>query len=81
MHISFIHHDNRAPEHRFPYALNDCFDTLTWVGAVHTCIHVVTQDRSTVDFKLMRCSAARMLSHSVLMHLRLSSTEVVLVGT
>lgn len=23
---------NRAPEYKFPYAVNDCFDALKWVS-------------------------------------------------
>lgn len=44
MHISFINHHDRAPERRFPYALNDCFDTLRWASAKHIYIHVVMKN-------------------------------------
>lgn len=35
-----------APEYRFPYAINDCFDTLLWVSvAIPRVYHVVYADQ------------------------------------
>ena len=44
---------NRAPEYKFPYAANDCFDALKWV---RDDLMLSTD----LERSLTHCSAARM---------------------